>query len=184
MVSRSLSALGVGSCMVLSMPSKIHPKISFHGGPDSFALYNQFLVGDGVFPVMACSSRWGEDLVNGMEEGSAVVAQYIGSLGLEEANVVVHIAFEKVLEFGEVLWVCDRWERSQHLWVRWGPSYASQRGGVAGMAGSWSTSAMSRPVSVAAQKNGGLDVHPICKAAGTTIMVSLGWDWDGSWGRT
>ena len=66
---------------------------------------------------MAGGSRWGEDLVNGMEEGSAVVAEDIWSLGLEEANVVVHVAFEAVLEFCEVLRVCDGWERCQQLGV-------------------------------------------------------------------
>ena len=46
------------------------------------------------------------------------------------------------------------------------------------------SSAMSRPVSVAAQKKAGLEVHPIWRALGTTIIVSVGCDCVGSWGRT
>ena len=44
------------------------------GGPDSFSLSDQLLVGDGVLTSVSSGIWWREDLVDCMEECSAVVA--------------------------------------------------------------------------------------------------------------
>lgn len=47
----------------------------FAGGPDALPIEDKFLVGDGVLPIMSCGRGGWENLVDGMEQGSAVVAE-------------------------------------------------------------------------------------------------------------
>ena len=66
------------------------------GVPDPFPFQDQFLVGDGVFSGVARGCRGWEDLVDGVEEGPAVVSEGVEVGGLDEAAVVIHVAFDEV----------------------------------------------------------------------------------------
>ena len=68
----------------------------FLGVPDPFPFQDQFLVGDGVFAGVARGRRGWEDLVDGVEEGPAVVSEGVKVGGLDEAAVVIHVALDEV----------------------------------------------------------------------------------------
>jgi hypothetical protein len=55
-------------------------------------------VGDGVFAIMPSCSWWGEDLVDGVEEGSAVVSDCSWIGRLQECDVVVTVALKQMIE--------------------------------------------------------------------------------------
>ena len=79
--------------------------------PHSLALQDELLVGDGVLPVLS-HGCWGrEDLVDGVEEGSAVVAQGVRVRGLEQAAVVVDVALDEVGD--AVAAVVREWARGE-----------------------------------------------------------------------
>lgn len=58
--------------------------------PNALAVGDKLLEGDGVFAVMAAARGWGEDLMDHVEEGSAVVAERCFVRQLEEANIVIN----------------------------------------------------------------------------------------------
>ena len=66
----------------------------FAGVPDALAFEDQFLVRDRVFSGVSCGCGWGENLVDGMEQGPAVVAHCVWVGGLQEGTEIIKIDFE------------------------------------------------------------------------------------------
>jgi hypothetical protein len=81
--------------------------------PEALAVGDELLEGDGVLPGMTCGCWGGEDLVDGVQKGPAVMAKHVNICALEKPDVIVNKALKEVEKTGSVSRVIklgQRWE--------------------------------------------------------------------------